>query len=352
MKSLSLIFLLFLIACHSMKKDALDEFYAGEKIFNDIEFESANLKYNVADMGNLPDSSDIASMEFVGDNIVVMTRKSNIYVLDKNYKEIAAFANDSLKMVGARTVFSKNSNEFFTYDLTKNIFHQFVFNESSNKWQYYRNALLRDSLHGLISMDFLPNNSLIATSVNNNSGKVINFTIDGPQKIIKYIGNIPNVKGQNSFVTGMEFRSSTSFDSSSDKIYVAHFYTDLIEAYDTEGKLQFKLHGPGNFRPVYQVGKQQQIPYFANTNETRVGYHDLDCDRNYLYALYSGKSSRDKDQKTIIYIFTKAGTPYKKIILDIDLYQIKVDQRNNRLYCFKTNAGADRKVIFFNTNEL
>jgi hypothetical protein len=29
-----------------------------------------------------------------------------------------------------------------------------------------------------------------------------------------------------------------------------------------------------------------------------------------------------------------------------------VDQRNNRLYCYKTIAGADRKVIFFNTNEL
>ncbi|HET9056670.1 MAG TPA: BF3164 family lipoprotein [Chitinophagaceae bacterium] len=352
----NLFLLLFLvIGCKEKSGEGEIEFYNGEKQFTNNQFSISSIKAVNIPLYSVTDTTDIRAIDFIGDNTIIVDAKNRIFIINKQYRKIAEFgtlASDSLKLISARNIIIKSQNEFLVHDLTKNILHPFKYDREINKWVVEKPIELIKDLHGLISFDTLPNSTLIATSVNSDKGKVIKFTIDSSQKIGGFIGKIPEIKKQISFVTCMEYRSSCIYDNNTNTIFLAHFYTDLIEAYDLKGVLKFKIHGPDNFKPVYKLGYQHGQQIFLNTKKTKTAYIALAADNKYLYTLYSGNEMKNSKASKTIYIFTKDGQPFKKIELVQDIYNIKIDKMNNRLYGFKTGENKLEQLFYFDLSKL
>lgn len=343
MKKLLLIgFVLVAFAeCRSKKAIKVDEtkFYEGERVITDAQFAPLTLPYQVIEFSKVSDTMDIENLNFIGNDIIIMDSDNRVFVTDSAQKNIS-FPGKGLKMVSGLSILVKNDNQFLVQDLTRNELYEFVRQPASRNWSVSKAEVLPDALTGIVSMAQMPDSTLIATSVNHIEGKVIHFTPDTPHKVLGYIGTIPFNKDISQFVLAMAYRSTCIYDKSANKIYVAHFYTDLLESYNPDGTLSFRVHGPGNFKSVYRIAKQMGYQVFANTNESRKAFLDIACDDKYIYALYAGHPMDNVVRKKTLLIYKKNGDPYKKLVVEENIHQIELDERNKRLYGFKRGVKA------------
>lgn len=354
MNKLFIVPLLFLISCHSKKQETPYTFYNNARLITDSQFKQLDIVYNTISIPGFTDSTSFSALNFIGDNIVLIDRKKRILIFDKKFSLVKEFSEKSpehILLISPRSIVEINSKEFLVHDLTMNVLYDFYFEPKTKTWTNKRKIQLEENLHGLISIDKLIDSNFIATSINNIDGKLIKFQIDPIQKINNYFGKIPTSIDTNKYITGMEYRSSCSYDSLNKGFFIGHFYTDVIEFYNTKGDLLYKLHGPDNFSPIFKMEKKFGKNVFIHTKNTKTGYLSLTTDKNYLYALYSGKSLMDQNHKSI-YIFTKQGEPYKKINLNININDIKIDKKTNRLYGFHIADNSKEYLIYFDTKNI
>ena len=74
----------------------------------------------------------------------------------------------------------------------------------------------------------------------------------------------------------------------------------------------------------------------AFSKDNRIGFCALDCDEDYVYALYSGKSFNSDGLlnhhcKNLL-IYDWKGNPIKRYILDIPLYSMRIDKDKKLVY--------------------
>jgi hypothetical protein len=152
------------------------------------------------------------------------------------------------------------------------------------------------------------------------------------------------------------FGRNISYSDEAKKIVVSYVSTDLIEIYDEDLNRITRIHGPDHFFPEYEVtGTPTTYSQMVYKNKTikgnvvmgltvsqrrgiaRWGYVYLTTSPKGVYAVYSGdivaeNNSSPPAMKTI-YFFDYKGKAVRKFTVESgDVYVIKVDQLDKKLY--------------------
>lgn len=294
-----IIFVLIIISsCTPFVKDNNDkDFFKNTVIYSDISFLKSSLKYEVQNMHHAIGSNLINAMGIIDSNIIAMVdSKNRLFILDGKFntlQELSFNTNHQIEFISPTLIVKVSKNDFYVYDLTLDKIFKFHYynNKTMKKWDLEKTLPLISDITGLTSINILPNSVLLATSINNNNGRLIKFKIEPRQKILKYIGKRINIEGNNDFVTGLAYHSCGAYDKSTGNTFVSYYYSDLMESYDKEGHLLFRLQSPENFQPNYRTKGEEKNQRFVENKDTKVAYQSIASDDKYIYALYSGKNN-------------------------------------------------------------
>ena len=87
------------------------------------------------------------------------------------------------------------------------------------------------------------------------------------------------------------------------------------------------------FSPTFSVIKGGNISY---PKDEKVGFCNVECDDNYIYALYSGRTPNSHGELSHhcenILVYDWAGNPIKRYILDVPLWSRGYDSEKNCIY--------------------
>lgn len=120
-----------------------------------------------------------------------------------------------------------------------------------------------------------------------------------------------------------------------DRIFLTHFFTDLIEIYDTDGTLIRRIQGPDNFLPHVKEYKTEDISFGYSKKDARVAYSPpANAGEEVFVAYNGGLYSEDTGHKKDIFVFDWDGKPIRKYELDKPVYGIIVDSKNKHIYGF------------------
>lgn len=121
-----------------------------------------------------------------------------------------------------------------------------------------------------------------------------------------------------------------------DRIAVTHFFTDLIEIYNSKGDLLKRLVGPDHFYTRFveftdgnRIGSKPDPSYY------RDAYYSPICMGDSFCVLYNGKFVNKPEYNLLadeIFVFGWDGIPQKRYKLDQGVLSIAVDTKNRRIY--------------------
>jgi len=346
--------LLIFTSCTTGKVN--NEFFLNTKNIKEADFENYNASYRVIKLNDISGVHHIMCMGFIPNNeIAVIDDHLSISILNSQYKKIQDFNsnnNPEPELISPTIIFKMGPRDFGIYDLTLDRIYYFSKKPTAKKWNLIDKRDLIPQLRGLISINSFDSTLFSATSINNIQGRLLNFELTPQQKLVNYIGPKINIKGNSDFLIGMAYRCSAVFDEHNHNTYLCYYYTDLIEAYDANGKFIFRIRGPECFEPIYREAGDKKDQQFSEIQETKVAYTSIVSDDRFIYVLYSGRDNSLNKFKTKqkIYIFDKGGRPYKKIILNIEIEKLMFDSVSGQLYGFKpaVDNTTDNNLVIFN----
>ncbi|MFV0420295.1 MAG: BF3164 family lipoprotein [Dysgonomonas sp.] len=118
-----------------------------------------------------------------------------------------------------------------------------------------------------------------------------------------------------------------------DRIFLTHYFTDLIEIYDTAGNLINRIQGPDYFLPHVKEYKTEDISFGYSKEDARVAYSAPANAGDEVFVIYSGGLySEDNGHKKNILVFDWNGKPIRKYELDKPVYGITIDIKNRYIY--------------------
>lgn len=105
-------------------------------------------------------------------------------------------------------------------------------------------------------------------------------------------------------------------------------FFNYIDGSILEEYKQLKYYGP-DFSLLERGG-------IAWSKDGLIGFCGLDCDDEYVYALYSGRTFNEHGMLSHhcenLLVYDWDGNPVKHYILDIPMYSMKYDKKNNSIY--------------------
>ena len=115
-------------------------------------------------------------------------------------------------------------------------------------------------------------------------------------------------------------------------ILLSYRYTDVIEIYNSEGKIKYAIQGPEGFDIDFSVGKNGM----RKTKKTRKAFVNCYITENNIYLLYSGCRRTDENwvYGTEIFVFSWDAKPLKRYILPQPIYTFAVDESNGVIYSY------------------
>lgn len=111
---------------------------------------------------------------------------------------------------------------------------------------------------------------------------------------------------------------------------IACLYADQIEIVDIYTGIPVFVKGPENFEPEITVENQS----LAHSPNEKIGYVDVCCDEDYIYALYSGRkiSERNSSYGRTVRVLDWNGKFEYEYILDRDILSIDYSPDEHSLY--------------------
>ncbi len=186
----------------------------------------------------------------------------------------------------------------------------------------------------LDKISFLNEREIVATVLSPEHKRLSFFNQEG---LIKTVGEFPSIPNEVTAIEAIEtFLGDLAVNPQNGKICLSYRRTDLIEFYDSTGRLEKRLYGPDHFLPfLKQRTIGEGIGYRSIPGETRDAYFFPVQIRDQVALLYSGQTF-DLDKRMYylnqIFFFDWDGKPLKKYILDIPIFHFTIDEQSNRLY--------------------
>jgi hypothetical protein len=274
----------------------------------------------------------------IGDKTPILNNnRIRIYSLS-NYKLVSSFGRDGsgpgeLSHIESLDKVIGNENQISVMDFVD---RRLTLWEIKNNYSSELKAVIPLSEGTLYRPKFIYKKSIFSLGFSIPKGR---FAIcDTLGKIQNYFGkllpgNKPNV---HPLVHNMASEGNLDITPNSEKIILSAVYSDIIDIYDKNGKLEKRFNGPLNLEPKYKLGKMiGKIHAMVLDEETAiVGYVDTDVTNNKIFALYAGHLFRDgyRMEGKEIHIFNIQGELIEKIILDQYLTNICYDEKSNVIY--------------------
>lgn len=121
-----------------------------------------------------------------------------------------------------------------------------------------------------------------------------------------------------------------------DKVAVCHFFTDLIDIYNEEGKLEKHLHGPDHFQTLFQEFKDgDRIGSEAVPGTYKDAFYSPVSVDNSFFVLYNGKMVEDPAYNLLakeIFVIGWDGSLQCHYRLDQGVSRIAVDAAHRKIY--------------------
>jgi TolB-like 6-blade propeller-like len=132
-------------------------------------------------------------------------------------------------------------------------------------------------------------------------------------------------------------RNSLAADPSRRKIALAFLFVSRLHFYDSFGKLQVSVAGPTEVRPHFDVKTgSDEVARFVRREDTRWSYLDVAADEQHVYALFSGRSTREFGDAAYgantVHVFSWRGELVRAIVLGEDVYRIALDRDSGVLF--------------------
>ena len=181
--------------------------------------------------------------------------------------------------------------------------------------------------------------------------KFVEYDLEG--NIIKTFGTWQGIIAGNYPMSIISSLYDGRFKSSPDKQTFALFCirTDVIEILDRRSGNILSVRGPANYRYEFEVDYSLGYPMFSTKNfkDSKPQYVDGYLTDKYIYALYSGRTRAEIDQKNImcdeVFVFDYEGNLLKHYKLDHSLLTFAIDEKHNKMYggTYDANPGI---VVF------
>jgi hypothetical protein len=183
--------------------------------------------------------------------------------------------------------------------------------------------------NGLFSFsDFYSENALISFS--NQSGKLVDSLQIKKSEILKNLENINNNQFNATFIYEKHPQK--------DIFALAYQYSDKIAIINSKGDVLSISQGPDIINQVPDASNMAIISC----------YTDIHCDKNYIYALYSGHPILDENMELIfpgiIHVFDWNGKPVAKLKLPLPVMVFTLDNKTNRFVSFSQLTGG---IVYF-----
>ena len=237
---------------------------------------------------------------------------------------------------------------FWTFMLNNMLFSNFVLSDSS---LYAINQLRLDFRnHFPIGAAWTADSTLMIVKGNDDE----KFTeIDLDENVINTFGSWNGMIEGNYPANIIPSLYSGRFIASKNKQTFGLFSsrTDVIELLDRSKEKIISIRGPENYIPKFEVDYSSGYPMFHVPNhlESRPQYLDGYFTDKHIYALYSGRTRAEIDQKNImcdeVFVFDYEGNLLKHYKLDHSLLTFAIDEKHNKMYggTYDANPGI---VVF------
>jgi hypothetical protein len=124
--------------------------------------------------------------------------------------------------------------------------------------------------------------------------------------------------------------------NSIDKVAVCYYWTDLIEIYAKDGKLEKRIHGPEHFYPHFKGFTEGGMIYSKTIpGQSRDAYYSPVSVGENIFVLFNGKDPDEAGYNILanrIFVFGWDGTPQKMYELDRGISNMDVDEKNKKIY--------------------
>ncbi len=246
--------------------------------------------------------------------------------------------------------FSSDSNDFWIYDVTKQTWSgkpmHSLRDDASNKERYKTLNLRNTQIKGLTN-PFWIGDTFVANSLFKYKERFFIFDSTGIQVKAIINPNLDFTQTGNEGVLADIFSTHLAITPNQKDIVLAGRYLDLLEIYDLNGNLQIMLKGPEKgFDLRFDKKRSDENSTLVKSPDTKRSYLAVKATDDKIYALYSGKTKKDKEHYSyskVIYTFTNAGKPLTKYILDTPISDFVINKQQNKIYAI----SIDSEIVFF-----
>jgi hypothetical protein len=155
---------------------------------------------------------------------------------------------------------------------------------------------------------------------------------------------------------GMVYQGCLAKQPGGNKIVYAGYYGRIFEIYELLDDISMvKIFSDLYEYPRYKPEESLNSVRANFTKDNRIGFFSISVTHEYIYALYCGKKSDEKnlDVANIIYVYDWNGQKIKKYVLDKEIVGISVNSQNDKVYGLYSDEKDDiLKVICFNLSDV
>ena len=348
MKLFLLFFLLFSYSCVSNKKSDINnknEISLSSEIITFSEF-PVNEKVQFTELFNytkgVPNNIECKDSTLV---IINMSRKCDYYCYNYYLKRDKLSSGYLKKGKGPNEALGSftsgiNSSQLWVHDLLKKKVHTINVEEALSEngikefksydlaSDFFHLCLLEDSCYWGVG-DYMSKKQIT----------VGNLAKSIEHKYISDYQYIPNDVPSEVFKEAYSSIILSKPDNS--KVVLAYRFTDVIEIFDTQSYKKVTIQGPHNFSAKYSIGENPSRKYMEKIKTTRKAYVNGCVTDKYIYLIYAGGASQDKNWSygNQIYVFNWQGKPIRRIYFDRIIYALGVSRNNQTLYSYDMETG-------------
>lgn len=168
--------------------------------------------------------------------------------------------------------------------------------------------------------------------------------LDRRGELLRLVGSTP--PGAESVpvqVRNHAYQSMAQYDPDRGVLVLANRHADRIEVLRPDGERVREIRGPARFDPVYRVTSRQGTPVLDGGLDLRFGYVDVETSRRHVYALFSGRTHRERGRGVVygeeVHVFDWDGRLRRVLRLEGDNIAIAVPRGESRLYALRMHPG-------------
>ncbi|MCF0185369.1 MAG: hypothetical protein HUJ98_02640 [Bacteroidaceae bacterium] len=179
--------------------------------------------------------------------------------------------------------------------------------------------------------------------------KIANWITDFDSLEIKEISWSPDVKKHSELDRTLNIAYQASIACADNYTVLACIYADQLEIVDNNTESVTIVKGPESFEPAYTVVNSEYGPVVIHDKDAKHGYIKVRCDKERIFALYSGevKMSSGVTTSSEIRVFDWSGKALKKLILDTRVSSFDIDPKSSSLYALTSTGEVIRYSIPF-----